>query len=162
MNFTEAIAKITGVEGQLTALTERQATLETSLIEQKAKADGLDTQLTSLKIELDTERTEKATLAAQAKEATEKAAALETSNSELQAKLSDPKGAIQTEAARQAQNVLAQTGTPPVETDTESQASADGQSVEDQYMALTDPGARFAFFQKNFSSLSRATALALN
>lgn len=162
MNFAQLLAKVTGFESQMTALSDQVATLESQLKTQTQKSEALETDVSGLKNELKTVQNEKAELETQATEASAKVETLTAENSDLKSQLDDPKGAIQKAASQQAQNIIASTGTPPVETDNKDEASASGQSIQEEYMSITDPGKRQQFFIDNHDKLSRALAAQLN
>lgn len=162
MNLQDLIAKITGFETQLTDSNNRIKALETDLATQTERANSFEASVSDLTTKLTEVQAQKEELSQQAEEAKAKADSLKSENTELKGKLEDPKGTIQTEASKKAQTIISQTGTPPVETDEKEEGSAHGESIAQQYQAITDNSERLKFFQKHHKELNEALAGVLN
>lgn len=154
MKFAELAAKVLGVEKHVAESNSRIAALEAENTKFKATVSQLETKLTSLQTELETVSQEREQLKSEASEAAEKIVKLEADNDGMKDKLENPEKTIQTEASKQAQTVLAKTGTPPVE-EVDENGEADGKSIVEKYRAMTNNADRRAFLAKNFDQLAR-------
>jgi len=162
MNLTEVVAKVTGLEEKMTASDSRIKTLETDLSAQQTENGNLSSKIVTLTSELAAANTSKTELETKVTEATTQMTELQTKNQELQTTIDNPKGTIQTEAAKASQRIIASTGTPPIEETKPGENTNGGESVVDQYSSIEDPTKRFEYFQKNYkASLNRAMAGAL-
>lgn len=162
MNLQDILGKITGLESQMTDSKKRIETLETDLKAQTDRANAFAKSVEDLTGKLTAVEAEKAELSKKADSAKAEADSLKSENTELKGKLEDPKGTIQTEASKKAQTIIAQTGTPPVETDEKEEGGAHGESIAQQYQAITDTTERLKFFQKHHKELNEALAGVLN
>ena len=162
MNFQEVLAKITGLEKTQSDSNNRIQALETDLAAQTERANTFEASVSDLTTKLTEVQAQKEELFQKAEEAKAEADSLKSENTELKGKLEDPKGTIQTEASKKAQTIIAQTGTPPVETDEKEEGGAHGESIAQQYQAITDTTERLKFFQKHHKELNEALAGVLN
>lgn len=162
MNFQEFIAKLTGLEKTQSDSNDRIKALEAAVASQTERASTFEASVSDLTAKLTEVQAEKEELSQEAASAKAEADSLKSENTELKGKLEDPKGTIQTEASKKAQTIISQTGTPPVETDDKEESGAHGESIAQQYLAITDATEKYKFFQKHHKELNEALAGVLN